>query len=208
MELWFAVQLTQDLEASTEQSLGLVLQEDADRFASSATKGLAEVTGSGVVQFIHESVRDFLLYNEEGRGLWSPVEDDLIGSCHEALKRCCLAQLKIPLVIRLDSNLWSVCEEKCPSLLDDRYPTKDMRDGQRELTYLQLSYPFLAYAVCYLFHHSNIAQDHNFHQNHFLNSGVPLEKWRTLNLLLYPPPTNAPGPGLNLERFVTYIGGG
>ena len=201
MELWFAVRLTQDLEASTEQSSGLVLQEDADRFASSATKGLAEVTVSGAVQFIHESVRDFLLDNEDGRGLWAPFEDDLIGSCHEALKRCCLAQLRSRLVIRVDSNFGLVCDEKYPSRPDDEYATEATKYA-RELAYLQLSYPFLAYAVLHLFHHSNIAQDHGFPQNQFFNSQVPLQKWISLNLLFYPSPTNAPGYPIDFTSIV------
>ena len=62
-------------------------------YVRSSSKGLAEVTRNKAseVQFIHESVRDFLLVKYKGQ--WSGVSGDFIGHCHQNLRDYCLAQL-------------------------------------------------------------------------------------------------------------------
>ena len=59
----------------------------------SSSKGVFKVTrnqASGV-QFIHESVRDFLVGKYEGP--WSVTLGNFAGHSHESLRNCCLAQL-------------------------------------------------------------------------------------------------------------------
>jgi hypothetical protein len=68
------------------------IPNDLDNFVFSASKGLAEVTRAGAehtVQFIHESVRDFLMADDGLRKLWPNLNDDLRSSSHDRLKFCC-----------------------------------------------------------------------------------------------------------------------
>ncbi|KAG5301903.1 pfs domain-containing protein [Histoplasma ohiense] len=61
------------------------------KYLLNCSKGLAEATGSRyrTMQFIHQSVRDFLL-GEHGLQLVDPnLGDNMIGRSHERLKQCC-----------------------------------------------------------------------------------------------------------------------
>jgi hypothetical protein len=52
------------------------------------------------VQFIHESVRDFLLKEGGLKKLWADLGDNFDGESHESLKLCCvhyLERIKVPL---------------------------------------------------------------------------------------------------------------
>lgn len=68
-----------------------------DRFVVSSSKGLAEVTKSNqpTVQFIHESVRDFLIKDNGIQELWPEFGDGFEGLCHDKLKRCCYKYLEL-----------------------------------------------------------------------------------------------------------------
>jgi len=69
-------------------------------FVRSSSKGLAEVTPTtSEVQFIHESVRDFLLGKYGGQ--WSN-SDNFVGHSHEVLKNCCMAQLNASIARNAD----------------------------------------------------------------------------------------------------------
>ncbi|CAJ0550888.1 Ff.00g108180.m01.CDS01 [Fusarium sp. VM40] len=66
------------------------------RCAISSSKGLAEVTKSKpTVQFIHESVRDFLVKDEGLFDLWPDLKPDWESVGHEKLKLCCYSYLQI-----------------------------------------------------------------------------------------------------------------
>src|SRR6266487_7018628 len=71
---------------STSWDTDSISLDDMHRFVQSSSKGLAEVTKSKepTVQFIHESVRDFLL--KDGRWkLWSTLAEQFVGHSHEIL---------------------------------------------------------------------------------------------------------------------------
>ncbi|OJI98667.1 hypothetical protein ASPVEDRAFT_125849, partial [Aspergillus versicolor CBS 583.65] len=127
-----------------------------------SSKGLAEVTKSkknSTVQFIHESVRDFLrdegLSNLEVGGI-AP------GSSHDALKICCLKYVNIDLSSRL------------PHFQD--IPRAKSPEASRLIEAVSRSYPFLEYAVQNVFHHANIAAEHGMAQGLFL-AGFPTASW-------------------------------
>ncbi|KAI3321417.1 hypothetical protein HD806DRAFT_523905 [Xylariaceae sp. AK1471] len=74
-----------------------VRTEDMIRFVSSCSKGLAEVTKSGhlTVQFIHESVRDFLIRDGGIYELWPELRrQDFLALSHEQLKQFCHAYMR------------------------------------------------------------------------------------------------------------------
>jgi hypothetical protein len=95
-ELYFAVHIGIGNTMSTSWNKESITIDDIRRFVQSSSKGLAEVTRSRVptVQFIHESVRDFLLENG-GKTLWPNFSEQFVGHSHEILKGCCLAQIHI-----------------------------------------------------------------------------------------------------------------
>lgn len=164
-ELYFAIQLGSDKECS-----GLWDQEDLDlddikTFVRSCSKGLAEVTRNKAseVQFIHESVRDFLLSRYEGQ--WSGASGNFKGHGHETLRDCCLAQLVVAVsqIIDLPSPLPQAKEAAA-----------QLRDT------INLEFPFLGYSVLNTLHHSDSAQQNGIEQKQFL-AGFPLELWVLLN---------------------------
>ncbi|KAK4656128.1 hypothetical protein QC762_0057190 [Podospora pseudocomata] len=73
---------------------------DAVKLVTSSSKGLAEITKSKhqTVQFIHESVRDFLVKEKGIQDLWPELGFDLEGPSHEILKHCCTTYLHHPTV--------------------------------------------------------------------------------------------------------------
>ena len=163
-ELYFAVELGLDKECS-----GLWDQEDVDldqikAFVRSSSKGLAEVTRNKAseVQFIHESVRDFLLGKYEGQ--WSGVSGNFVGHGHEVLRNCCLAQLNASINQDVD--------------IPDPLPQASKAAQLRET--ISSKFPFLEYSVLSVFRHANSAQQNAIGQRDFL-ADFPLQRWIFLN---------------------------
>ncbi|KAL2855967.1 hypothetical protein BJY01DRAFT_231401 [Aspergillus pseudoustus] len=133
-----------------------------------SSKGLAEFTKSkkATVQFIHESVRDFL--HDEGLvnirvGTIGP------GPSHEALKKCCLQYVNIDLFTRLP-RFQSLPPGKSTEC-------RELRGRASTL------YPFLQYAVENVLHHADMAGVHGITQANFVAS-FPLDTW-VLKINLY-----------------------
>ncbi|KAL8310332.1 hypothetical protein RB597_010257 [Gaeumannomyces tritici] len=163
-ELYFAVQLCLDKKTS-----GYWNHEDVDldqmkEFVRASSKGLAEVTRNKAseVQFIHESVRDFL----RGRygGQWSGASGNFEGHCHDVLKDCCLAQLNAPIGDSID----------IPNAPPQGAEAARLREE------LHLKFPFLEYSVLNVLYHANSAQQHGREQGDFLID-FSLPQWETLN---------------------------
>ncbi|UKZ63159.1 uncharacterized protein TrAtP1_004389 [Trichoderma atroviride] len=160
-ELYFAVQFTCDKECSGFWDREDIGPDEMEAFVRRSSKGLAEVTQNWTyeVQFIHESVRDFLLgsYGEQ----WSEESSNLTGNSHEFLKDCCLTQL-----MSQDTHLLE-CLLKDPQEVEVRNS-------------INLKYPFFEYATLNLFYHANAAQKNGIEQKNFLSS-VPLQRWISSN---------------------------
>ncbi|CAH0049118.1 unnamed protein product [Clonostachys solani] len=69
--------------------------EDSRIFIIECSKGLSETIGSPrcTVQFIHESVKDFLLQGDRLYNLWPKLGSNLIGNSHLRLRDVCLEYL-------------------------------------------------------------------------------------------------------------------
>ncbi|KAK6525990.1 hypothetical protein TWF281_011033 [Arthrobotrys megalospora] len=69
-------------------------------FVIGSSKGLAEITKSKrpTVQFIHESVRDFLVKEKGLHELWPDLGFDWESPSHERLKQCCTTYMNHPAV--------------------------------------------------------------------------------------------------------------
>lgn len=95
-ELYFAVQSGCDQEFSGKWDQDDLNMESMEIFVRSSSKGLAELTwnkfpGSCRVQFIHESVRDYLLGRYVSQ--WSGASGDFLGDSHDILTKGCVAQI-------------------------------------------------------------------------------------------------------------------
>ncbi|KAH6628296.1 hypothetical protein F5144DRAFT_303722 [Chaetomium tenue] len=131
------------------------------------SKGLSEIKGkASVVQFIHESVRDFLLGQYKHR--WDKAPEDIEGRGHETLKNCCLAQVKAAAGQGLHM----------PSI---SMQLRTKVDQYRKT--IRSKFPFLQYSILKILHHANSAQNCGLDQEYFLGQ-FPLEGWKALYNLL------------------------
>ena len=139
----------------SDSSAGL---DHFDRYVVYSSKGLAEVTKSKqpTVQFVHESVRDFLIKDKGLCELCPEVGLDYESLGHEKLKQCCWFYLRHPSVDASVKNLASV-------------PNSNSTTGTLN------KFPFLKYAGQYILYHANIAAK-LFPQGDFL-SGFQLSNW-------------------------------
>lgn len=94
-----------------------------------------------IVQFIHESVRDFLVQGKGLERLDAPNGDMAIGKGHDLLAKACFNYLKFE----------EVCQITSPGDFLEEF-TFD------EFDCLSATYPFLYYAVNYMFKHAEKAE--------------------------------------------------
>ncbi|KPM35907.1 hypothetical protein AK830_g10681 [Neonectria ditissima] len=146
--------------------------DDMKRFILGSSKGLAEITKpkARTVQFIHESVRDFLLKDHGLRdlrhGMGLPGED-FASLGHDQLKQCCDTYIK------LDISDYAPSSEPLPKASSNA--AKDLRAS------LARNFPFLEYATCHIFHHADSAAN-GLSQDNFLED-FDLQAWIHLDNL-------------------------
>lgn len=147
-EFFFALhsgQHRQKLESLQGWDSELLSDADMEHFVSSTSKGLAEITTSKnpTVQFIHESVRDFLLKDGGIQQLWPQYEQVPLFEAlsHDCLKTCCA------FVLRMDVSTALLPLER--TSMGRKLVSGEVRER------IQAKFPFLRYAVSNLFHHSN-----------------------------------------------------
>jgi Cdc6-like AAA superfamily ATPase len=162
-ELYFAIQLDLDKECSGCWDQDDVELDRIKTFVRNSSKGLAEVTRNKAseVQFIHESIRDFLLGKYEGQ--WSGASGNFVGHSHEILRNCCLTQLN-----SISQGI------DIPDPLPRASETAQLRDT------ISLKFPFLEYSVSNILCHANSAQENTIEQGDFL-ANFPLQQWILLN---------------------------
>ena len=164
-ELYFAVHFGAGQSIPISWDIDSISLNDINRFVQSSSKGLAEVSKSKkpTVQFIHESVRDFL-FKDGKRKLWPTLAEQFVGRSHDILKNCCLAQIDAS----RDINVLTDADQK------DSQALKDLRQA------IQPEYPFLEYATMNALVHSNQAQSVGVAQNTFVTA-FPLQHWIKLS---------------------------
>lgn len=163
-ELYFAIQLGSDKECTGFWDQADVEPEAMKTFVRTSSKGLAEVTRNKAseVQFIHESVRDFLLGKYGNQ--WSGASENPTGHGHQVLRDCCLAQLNASISQQVE--------------IPDPLPRASQAAQLRNT--ISLRFPFLKYSVHHVLHHSNLAQRSGIDQGHFI-SDFPLQRWISIN---------------------------
>ncbi|KXG51518.1 uncharacterized protein PGRI_089110 [Penicillium griseofulvum] len=138
--------------------------DTVSRYVISSSKGLAEITKSSQprVQFIHESVQDFLIKDIGLSKLWPELAFDCESLGHERLKQCCSLYTNHPLIRTYVDRLLSE-----PDSNDRKEISND--------------YPFLEYASENILYHANAAAK-AVPQEAFLTS-FPVSNWIKTNNL-------------------------
>ncbi|CAI4215586.1 unnamed protein product [Parascedosporium putredinis] len=145
-ELYFAIAagLENSLSKPACADTAEILEQDIERYLLARSKGLTEVVGdTRTVQFIHESVRDFLIRDDGFAMLWPHLEEDFPSKSHEILRKCCEVQL-FPTSGVLDP----LQDEGQMGILGDYF--------KREEYYNE--HPFLQYAILHVFYHADEAE--------------------------------------------------
>ncbi|RYN72660.1 hypothetical protein AA0120_g12741 [Alternaria tenuissima] len=169
-QLYHAILSGVDLEVVAEWDPEEITKSVVKRFILDSSKGLAEVTASKEqrVQFIHESVRDFLL-KENGLGkIWPELGSNFQGQSHERLKQCCFNYISIDVAT--------------PLLIPDNLPKASSQPAASLRESATQKFPFLEYAVHNVLYHADIAESGGVSQAGFLDS-FPLPRWVKLDNL-------------------------
>ncbi len=136
---------------------------DIRKFILSSSKGLAEVTKSKTptVQFIHESVRDFLLKEKGFEEIWSDLGRNFQGESHERLKQCCLGYMTLCFDGLKTPNL--------PAQVSSEKATEFRQSADK-------AFPLLEYAVRNILYHADAAEGSGVSQTNFLQT-FQLAEW-------------------------------
>jgi len=142
IELYLAVQSGSASERLSEMTI--LRGESLGRYLLNCSRGLTEITNSRppVVQFIHESVRDFLIKNNGLAKTDLTLVDNFHGVSNERLSRACLRYF------------------------DQCLPPHQYRWWERHqvplykgnLPVFRSQFPFAKYAITYMFAHADIAE--------------------------------------------------
>ncbi|KAE8141014.1 ankyrin repeat-containing domain protein [Aspergillus pseudotamarii] len=133
-----------------------------DRYVLDCSKGLAEVTKgkTQTVQFIHESVNDFLLRENGLMEIFSDLGTNFQGQSHERLKQCCLTQMTIATGTNLGLFLPKASSPEATQL---------RQSVDRE-------FPFLKYAIQNVLYHGDAAEGGGVNQLGFIQT-FQLDRW-------------------------------
>ncbi|KAG9757454.1 purine and uridine phosphorylase, partial [Aureobasidium melanogenum] len=147
-ELYFAIRSTSSSAPATAWDPENLKIEYIKRFILSSSKGLADATKSKspTIQFIHESVRDFLL-KESGSALQADIGLASPGLVHDFLKHSCQRYL-----ISIPSSLVGIT-------------TDNDKESCRQN---EANFPFLRYSIHNVFKHAESAVSLGVSQKRFL----------------------------------------
>ncbi|KPM44509.1 hypothetical protein AK830_g2022 [Neonectria ditissima] len=159
--LWSGLSLKGLVDPEIPDLTGQDTSDKVDRCVIGSSKGLAEVTKTGLptVQFIHESVRDFLVKDHGLQELWPNLGFDWKSLSHERLKQCCVSYMNHPVVHASLSSALAI--KSLPQQLE-----------------ISKKYPFLEYANRHILYHANAAAS-VVPQDEFL-SHFDISRWITI----------------------------
>lgn len=168
--LYFAVLSGVEPETVTRWDPEEISKDSMRRFLLNSSKGLTEITKSKVqkVQFIHESVRDFLLKDNGLGDIWPELSHNFEDQSHAQLRQCCSNY------IRLGGE----------GVRD--FPEVFLEVGSNQITPLRTvaldMFPFLEYAVQNVLYHADAAEATGLSQEGFLQN-FPRIRWIRLDNL-------------------------
>ncbi len=156
-EIYHAILSGTDPEALSVSSPERIIAEDMDmeRFIVSCSKGLAETTKlkAQTVQFIHESLREFLL----GKNGLNKLHLELgSGLSQDRLKQCCYDYMSI-----------NISEHLYPSMALQTAFSEDAKHLRKSVSE---KLPFLEYAVRNVLYHADVADGQGISQIAFVEN--------------------------------------
>jgi ankyrin repeat protein/nucleoside phosphorylase len=163
-ELYLAIQ--SGLAPSSTQEESIPSDESLKLYLLNCSRGLTEVTKSNppVIQFIHESVRDFLIRDNGLAKINPTLSCNFDGLCHEQLSKACLRYFDqcLPPHQNYQRRAVPVCKEKAATV--------------------RKRFPFSDYVIAYMFSHANIAEGSGIRHRLLLsrfqdNISADLLKW-------------------------------
>ena len=97
-EMYCAILAGSEPQACSDLNISMITEDDIERFIISCSKGLSEIVKATEdtevrVQFIHESVREYLTSTMALGTIWPSLAHNFEGQSHDQLKSCCLAYL-------------------------------------------------------------------------------------------------------------------
>ncbi|KAH8592574.1 hypothetical protein B0O99DRAFT_548496, partial [Bisporella sp. PMI_857] len=169
-QLYFAILSGVEPEILSKWDPDEITKDVIERFILNSSKGLAEITTSKIqkVQFIHESVKDFLLKENGLRNIWPDLGGNLQGQSHERLKHCCFNYINIDVFTPL------AIPESLPKASSQK--AADLRQSATS------AFPFLEYAVHNVLYHADVAARCGITQENLIKS-FPLPRWIKLDNL-------------------------
>ncbi|KAH7394809.1 heterokaryon incompatibility protein-domain-containing protein [Pyrenochaeta sp. MPI-SDFR-AT-0127] len=169
-QLYFAILSGVEPDAVSMWDPGNITKDVIKRFILDSSKGLTEITTSKLqkVQFIHESVRDFLLKEDGLSSVWSDLSRNLQDQSHERLKQCCVNYLSVDI--------------HTPLKISESLPKASTPQAANIRKAVDSSFPFLEYAISNVLYHANAAEGGGVSQAQFLES-FPLPQWVRLGNL-------------------------
>jgi ankyrin repeat domain-containing protein 50 len=160
--------------------------EMIERFITSSSKGLIEVSNryTRTVQFIHESVNDFLLRNKRLQTLDRTLEPHTVGTSHDRLVACCMSYIMMKelelLAKDMKEMVWEPSKEESESMekklgenpRHSKFDWHSFREEQKLLWWeredldekdkfkrmLEVRFPFLRYASTHILYHAEKAE--------------------------------------------------
>jgi ankyrin repeat protein len=169
-QLYLAILAGTDPDTISTHHNQEVTSETIRKFLLRSSKGLTEITKTKnkKVQFIHESVRDFLLKENGLSKIWPEFAKDFQGQSHDRLKQCCLDYISIDIAT--------------PLKLPDDLPNASYRQAAQLRNSAASRFPLLEYAVQNVLYHADAAEGGGISQADFLSSFSHPE-WAKLNNL-------------------------
>ncbi|KAI9154703.1 Ankyrin repeat domain-containing protein [Paramyrothecium foliicola] len=191
-ELYFAIQMGVADEPPESWDVDEISLQDMRRFILSTSKGLADATEeeNATVQFIHESVRDFLLKDRGLHKIW-PKLRNVEGQSHEVLKRSCMGYCSGNVVRYAKTQLQA---------LDSHYIDPGTATPWTKTTE---AFPFLTYAVNNLFYHADKAGGFGVPQHEFITN-FKLNVWNYFRGIVQNF-IDGPFPCLSPSRRLLYV---
>ncbi|KFX90596.1 hypothetical protein V490_06374 [Pseudogymnoascus sp. VKM F-3557] len=173
-ELYFAVLAGTEPTEIGKWDAEEINSEGIDNLILHISKGFIEVSKTNRdIQFIHETVRDFLLLHDGLIKLDPNLATNLRGASEERLKHCCYQYM---VLVVFKDIYWNPMLLRPTPLLDRRRKNPNLdRDMLRQ-------FRFALYAVRYVFAHAEVAQSCDIDQTEFLtNFDLPnktlIQKW-------------------------------
>ncbi|KAI9658930.1 MAG: hypothetical protein M1821_001890 [Bathelium mastoideum] len=170
-EFYFAILAGSDPSSLSAWDTEEVTSQDMERFVLNSSKGLAEMTRTKdpTIQFIHESVREFLLAKDALANILPGFRGISEGSSHEQLRNCCYNYMRIETSPQLD--------------LAPPLPVASSEEAANMRSKAHEAFPFLAYAVDHVLYHADAAERNGVAQTIFIDH-FALRLWINLANLL------------------------